>query len=167
MAGLGAVAARLVGTKKIIFTVHGWPFNEDRNIFSKIAIWFLSWITGLLSTHIINVSHNDFLQTHAMPFLRKKTSYIKNGIDTETAFLSREEARKLLFEKIEEQVPPPPTNPRFVIGTIAELTENKGLVYALDAVAKLRKKVKEDFVYIIIGDGEQRESLERRIRASA
>jgi glycosyltransferase involved in cell wall biosynthesis len=29
-AGLGAVAGRILGVKKIMYTVHGWAFNEDR-----------------------------------------------------------------------------------------------------------------------------------------
>src|ERR1700734_3367295 len=29
-AALGAPAARIAGVKKIIFTVHGWPFRENR-----------------------------------------------------------------------------------------------------------------------------------------
>ena len=29
-AALGALAGRLAGTSRIVFTVHGWPFKEDR-----------------------------------------------------------------------------------------------------------------------------------------
>ena len=31
-AGVGALAARLAGVSRIIFTAHGWPFAEKRNI---------------------------------------------------------------------------------------------------------------------------------------
>src|SRR5690242_919646 len=31
MGFIGALAGRITGVKKIIFTAHGWAFNEDRN----------------------------------------------------------------------------------------------------------------------------------------
>ena len=31
--GLGALAGRIAGVPKIIFSVHGWPFKEPRNLF--------------------------------------------------------------------------------------------------------------------------------------
>ena len=61
-AGLGALAGRLLGTKKIITTVHGWTFNEPRPAIEKLAIYFFSWLTMLLN-HIdrkstrLNSSH--------------------------------------------------------------------------------------------------------------
>ncbi|MDO8564480.1 MAG: glycosyltransferase, partial [bacterium] len=48
-AGLGALAARLCGTPLIVFTVHGWPFFEERNPLSKLVIRLFSYITVLLS----------------------------------------------------------------------------------------------------------------------
>src|SRR3989344_6929292 len=38
-AALGALAARIARAPNIIFTVHGWPFGEKRNPFTKILLW--------------------------------------------------------------------------------------------------------------------------------
>jgi len=38
--GLGSLAGRLAGVKKIIFTGHGWPFNEKRPWLQKKIISF-------------------------------------------------------------------------------------------------------------------------------
>ena len=39
--GIGALAGRLSGAKKIVFTAHGWAFNENRSSLSKNIIKFL------------------------------------------------------------------------------------------------------------------------------
>lgn len=52
---------------------------------------------------------------------------------------------------------------RTVIGTIANLTEQKGMDYLLDSAALLKGR-RNDFVFVIVGDGPLREGLERKKR---
>jgi len=136
--GLGSLAARIVGIPSIVFTVHGWAFNEDRSRLQKAIITFLSALTVFFSTRIIAISKNVYDETVGFPTARKKLSLVRNGIDM-PHFLSRAEARTEL------------TLPHdvFSIGTIAELTHNKGLKYLLDAVSE-----NTDTHLTIIGGGE-------------
>src|SRR3989338_9048192 len=67
-AGLGAFASKLLGIKKIIYTVHGFTWNENISIYQKINIAFFIWITMLLSTHIIILGEKDFGQAQMLPF---------------------------------------------------------------------------------------------------
>ena len=53
---IGALAGRIVGIKKIVFTIHGWAFNEDRNFVSKIFIKILHIFTIILCHKAISVS---------------------------------------------------------------------------------------------------------------
>ena len=46
--------------------------------------------------------------------------------------------------------------------TIAELTKNKGIRYAIDAVAELAHR-EIDVVYVVAGEGEERRDLERYV----
>src|SRR3989344_4048654 len=149
-AALGALAARLAGTRKIIFTAHGLPFKEDRNAIARAIIYFISWFTALLSHATIVVSKHDETIGKQTPFIGEKVRYIPIGIET-PSFLPREEAARALSIT---------TTARRIV-TIAELTKNKGIRYAIEAIAKLK-----DVEYFIIGDGELRQQLERYAKES-
>lgn len=140
--GLGALAGRLLGVKKIIFTVHGWPFRERRNILWRGLVWIASYVTLALSTRAIAVSQKD-LDDSPLP---GKTVYIKNGIPP-LSFMSRSDARSVLSRS--------PAPNELWIGTVAELTRNKGIDVLIRSVASA-----DEARFFIIGDGEERERLE-------
>ena len=148
-AALGALAARLVGVPKIIFTVHGWPFNEKRNEFVRVIIYLVSWFTAFLSHAVIVVSKSDEAQGKKMRWVEKKMYYIPIGIETPD-FIARDESLEALsLEKT--------STPRIV--TIAELTGTTGLRYGIEAVSILKSEG-VNAQYVIIGTGELRRRLE-------
>ena len=147
-AALGALAGRLLGVKRIVFTVHGWPFNEKRNEFARVMMYLISWLTAFLSHTVIVVSKSDEVQGKKMRWMSKKIQYVSTGIEI-PLFLSREEGSASL------SLPETPLR----VGTIAELTPNKGLKYAIEAIS-IMKEEGVDTSYSIIGDGEQRAELE-------
>ena len=148
-AALGALASRLCGIKKIIFTVHGWPFKEPRNSFSKFIIYVLSCLTALLSHETITVSERDRHIGEHMWFVKNKMEWIPLGIQTQE-ILSRDKASSILSIVTKR--------PRIV--TIAELTANKGIKFGIEAIALLRQ-TNIDVEYFIIGEGEERKALEQ------
>ncbi|KKQ82009.1 MAG: putative membrane protein [Parcubacteria group bacterium GW2011_GWF2_38_76] len=156
--GIGALAARVSGIPKIIFTAHGWPFNENRNPLSKVAIWIVSWITVLLSTKTIVIDEHDLRQGRRLPFCRQKFTLIHNGINS-FEYLEKDAARDYLVQKLEKD----PFLGRISIGTIAELTENKGINYGIEAISLLAPAIKKKISYIVIGEGENRKKLENLI----
>ncbi len=79
--GVGALAARLAGVKKILFTVHGWPFWEPRHRGARGLIYMASWFTALLCHRVIVVSDYDLQVARNMPFVAPKVARIYNGID--------------------------------------------------------------------------------------
>ncbi len=155
--GLGAFAGRLRGVRKIIFTAHGWAFNEDRPLYQKIVIAFVSWITMLLCTDIITLSNREMKQALMFPRMEGKIKMIHLGI-TPPKFFATSSARHLLQAKI-----PTPLDKAIIIGTIAELHINKGLEYAIDAFEKIIGRF-PTVIFIVIGEGEQREYLEKIIK---
>ena len=153
--GLGALAARIAGIKKIVFTVHGFAFNEQRPVWQKKLITFMSWLTIVLCTDVIFISKTEYEQACCWLGVRNKAKLIYNGIET-PHFLPRTEARTTLAENIKEPVAL--FENKTIIGTVAELTENKGLHVALEAVKDI-----PNVMYIIIGQGE----LQAKLKASA
>ena len=158
--GIGALAGRIAGIKKIIFTAHGWPFEEDRNFLSKFLIYSASYITILLSHQSIVVTKKDF-QIAQRFWAKIKVTLIPIGIDSNYEIISKEESRKTLSEKF-KFLSPEVWKQNIIIGSVGELTKNKGYIFALEAMAQLKKEKFENFFYLIIGEGEDEKMLKER-----
>lgn len=156
-AGLGALAGRMLGVKKIIYTVHGFAFHENRPFYQKAMIAFISWITMLLSTDVITLYEKALRETKHFPYITDKLHLIHPGIAVPT-FFATSSARQLLQQRTSL-----PFEKKILIGTIAELHTNKGLGYALEAFQKLASH-SPSFIFFIIGEGEERGQLEAMIK---
>ena len=71
----GALAARIAGVKKIIFTAHGWAFNEDRNFISKCFLKIIHILTVILCHEVISVS--EITKKQIGKIFNKKITVIK------------------------------------------------------------------------------------------
>lgn len=171
--GLGALAARMIKNKnaprKIIYTVHGWAWNESRPVYQKAAIAFASWLTMLSCTDIITLSKKETDQALAFPFVKNKIRHIPLGI-TPPVFYGRNNALDVIekrldenAEKVEKKNERMPLERRPIIGTISELHPNKGLTYLITAAVEIKKKF-PTLAVIIVGDGELRPTLEAKIK---
>lgn len=150
IAGIGALAGKIVGVKKIVFTVHGWPFGEKRNIVARTCIYFVSWLTALLSDHVITVSEFDLQAARAMPFVSHKVTRIYNGIDTNVQLYDADVVRHSFPKGVK------------ITGTIGELNKNKNHI----ALIEEAKRNPEMYV-AIVGDGELRPWLKSKIEEYA
>lgn len=156
--GLGSLASRIRGVKNIIFTAHGWAFNEKISFLSKLCRKFISWLTIMYSHNVIVLSKKEYSQVRYWPIVKRKLHIIPTGIKP-FPLLDKQSARQKLIE-----IKPELNNHKDEtwIGVIAELHKNKNLDLTIDAiniVSNLNVKC------IIIGDGEEREKLERKISA--
>ena len=155
--GMGAFIARVMRINRIIFTAHGWPFYEKRNIVWRTLAWFFSYLTTLLSHKVIVVSQHDY-NRHMMPFQSYKLINIQTAVP-EIDFKSRDDARNILFsrENIEQH------KNHFWLITNAELNNNKNLFTAIDAVVKYNETTHQKIYYSIMSDGELKEQIESYI----
>jgi len=156
--GLGSLAARLSGIPKIIFTAHGWAFNEDRSLISKMIIKLVYWITIILSDTTIAVSENIKNRVFGWPFISNKITVVHNGVK-EIDFYEKEIAREKINannSKVDKE--------KFLIGTIAELHPIKGLDILIDSAKEITKD--ENVQFVIIGEGQIRQELEEKIQSS-
>jgi len=127
---------------RLIFTAHGWAINEDRPQWQIWLIKFFSKMTALFYDKIICVSEYDrkiALKHKIAP--AEKLVTIHNGIDLNIPFLSKKQAQKRLIGR----------ESPLLIGTIAEWTKNKGLIYLIKAVQTLSSKEPD---LVLIGSGE-------------
>lgn len=157
--GLGALAGRLAGTPKIIFTVHGLATNEDRPAWQKTLIKFSHWLGMVFCHEIITVS--DSLKKEIINWygLKNKVTTIHNGLNPSKLF-ERSIARKEILGKVDN---------KFWIGTISELHKNKGLDYLIEAFTSTVRSLLGNSLgwslnLVIVGEGEERANLEKLIK---
>ncbi len=156
--GIGALAARIAGVPKIVFTAHAWAFNENRSALSKTLIKLFSWMTVALCHRTIAVSNAVAHDMRNLPFVRRKITVIPNGIGP-VNFYSKGEARRALA--LTHPVLDACENDLW-LGTVAELHPVKGLSYAIEAIP-LITHVHPRLRYLIAGEGEERAALEKLI----
>jgi glycosyltransferase involved in cell wall biosynthesis len=159
---IGALAGRLCLVPRIIFTAHGWAFNEDRPLWQKNVFKLVHWITILLSHVTIAVSHG-MRSEMTLPFIKKKMVVVHLG-RTIPDMRYKDDARGVLEMKVKD------TRARLIdyhddlwLGTIAELHPIKRLNRAINAVSVLVKEV-PNLRFIIIHDGSERERLTEQVR---
>lgn len=156
---LGAIVGRLLRVPKIIFTAHGWAFNEDRPFWQRLIIKKIHWFTVLLSDKTIAVSKEVVKQMN-WPFAKSKMAVVYNGRNI-ADLKERNEARRIILEH----------EPRlqkykddFWSMTIAELHPVK----RHDAVIKSMKEVVRRWPYtrhLVISGGQDEAYLKRLIKA--
>ena len=156
---LGSIAARIAGVPHIIFTAHGWAFNEDRPIIARLFIKLAAFMTIALSDLTIAVSNAVAKKAPAWG-MRKKIIIMHLPISKGKTLLEKRSAREHFLAKnsgLRE-------DSRAWVGIVAELHKNKGISYAIEAMhdSDIQKKA----VLIIVGSGQEHVALENQIRAS-
>lgn len=154
---LGSIAAKLAGVPKIIYTVHGWVFHEPLSPFTKIFYYLAEKVTAFFKSKIICVSEFDRkIAIEKKVAKAEKLVTIHNGIDRATIkHYEKDEARKRLSVITGKEL----KHDKIVIGTVANFYKTKGLPYLIDAAHTLPQ-----YTFLIIGEGPERQSLEKRIR---
>ncbi|MDD4761430.1 MAG: glycosyltransferase, partial [Candidatus Pacebacteria bacterium] len=176
---IGALAGKLAGVKKIIFTAHGWVFSDENLSSLKRFFYILAHkAAGFFQDKIINVSEYDrklAIKYKVAP--EEKLVTIKNGLDINYFFnnlCSKEEARKkitdiifndeFLISKINKQQK---DLGGFWIGSIGRLVKEKNYQLFVEAVKILKEnfqKEEEKLSFFIIGDGYEKETLKLKMK---
>lgn len=153
---LGALAGRLAGVPRIVFTAHGWAYRESRSLVWRILVWKVSWLTVFLSHAIIVVSERDWRGAPVL-FSRRKVYVVHNGV---ASFLQvpKEEARRFLASNLAALQ----KLPKWVL-IPAELTRNKGIDFAIRAFARVSTSI-DDTALVVVGGGEEHARLTDHIK---
>jgi len=149
---LGSLAGAFTNAK-IVFTAHGFIFNEPFSPFIKWCYLMLEKFASLFRDYIITVSDADkksALDNHLIS--PNKISTIHNGSPS-INFLSREEACGKL------RLPPD----KIILGSVANFYKTKGLDVLIDAISQLNTDLLTKIHLAIIGEGKERILLEKKI----
>lgn len=154
---IGAVAAKLAGVPKVIFTAHGWVFNPDNKLSwlrRRFYIW-LHKIAAKFQDKIISVSQYDgqlALRYRIAPLEKLLTIY--NGIGP-VNFIGKNEARRILKKltgaPVDEKGP--------WIGSVGRLVVEKDYETFIEAAALL-----PNTNFFIIGSGYELPKLQSKIK---
>lgn len=152
--GVGALAGRIAGVPKIIFTAHGWAFNEGRPVWQKAIIALLHYLTIIFAHETLCNSEATRRDCAWMPFVQKKIRVIRLGVSP-IAFIERTEAREFLSPKNVNA---------FWIGMVGELHTTKGIFEAVEGFEAVAKEY-PDARLLVAGEGDAKAELEKQINA--
>jgi glycosyltransferase involved in cell wall biosynthesis len=183
---IGAWAGKWAGIDKIIYTAHGWVFKEKISSFKKNLYLFLEKFSSKFKNHIICISQNDYdlaLKHKISP--EDKLLLVYNGIQTNTQFMEKHEAREFIFNQIRLQDKNQTTEfniddleinsdkpiSRYIpldentkiIGTISNLYPNKNIETLIHGAPKLNT-IYRNLIFVIIGSGPEKEKLEKLVK---
>jgi glycosyltransferase involved in cell wall biosynthesis len=127
---LARIAAKLAGTKKIIYTAHGFVFNEPMSNIKRTVYIYIERVGAMLGDKVIAVSKKDCDSALENRLARQdKLAFIPNAIPE----IRSDSLRAADEVKRELQIP----EDEFVIGTISNFYDTKGHVYLIEAVKRL------------------------------
>ena len=159
--GVGALIGRLCRVPNVIFTAHGWAFNEDRPGGQKLVIKLLHYLTILLSHRTIMVV-GALLRQLPWPGVEARSKIIYLGRSIGATF-SREEARARIAEIM--HLDPAETAKQQWVGTIGELHPIKRQKVLIESMVPLLREDPKLRLFII-GGGELLHTLREQIAAS-
>ncbi|MDR0823004.1 MAG: glycosyltransferase family 4 protein [Endomicrobium sp.] len=149
---IGRIAAKLAGVKSIIHTIHGYGFNETQKFFVKYIFVYIEKFCAIITDKLIAVAREDIKKGVKYNIAKEdKFVLIRAGID------------EIFFQ---DYAPSPEFKNSLTDGksvqlvlTIGPFKPQKNTADFIKAAAEVLKE-KDDVLFAIVGDGEQREQLE-------
>ncbi len=150
---IGAFAGRLRRVPRIIFTAHGWAFNEDRPLWQRVVLKLIHALTVMLAHTTIVVSKTTKQQLN-VPFVARKMTVIHNGIAPQE-ILAQHDARTQLAMKYHELSPYLHDPWSVSIGELHPTKQHDVMIRAMRRIVEMQPHAR----HIIMGGGESQKSL--------
>jgi len=153
---LGRVAAKLNKVDTIIHSVHGFAFSPNHSRIKNHIYIGIEKLISRITDHFIFVAKSDMETAKKKGFVKDNYSLIRSGFTFER-FL-----KKFNNEKIQKKY-----NIRknaFICGIIAPFKPQKGLFHLIK-IAEIVIRKNKNILFIIAGDGDLRDDIERELRS--
>jgi glycosyltransferase involved in cell wall biosynthesis len=160
---VGSLAAHGLRAKlpglKVVYRIGGWTFNDPWPTYMKRLYIWLERLSARWKDYIVLNNTHDLDQARTLKIRpRRNAVCIYNGLDPYMPFLARDEARTFMDAKTPDIARS--TTYDWLVGTIANLYPTKDIPTLVRAAARVGGNVR----FIVIGDGEQRDAIERLIK---
>ncbi len=151
---LGTIAAKRARITAVVFTAHGWAFNEDRPLPERVIIKALHYLTVLLSTRTIAVSR-AVVEEMNWPGAEKKMKVINPGRSIGVMY-ERVPARAEMIRHCPSLAPFSTAMWIVCLAELHPIKQHHILLAAFDRLRLTHKEVK----LVLIGEGKERERIE-------
>lgn len=169
----GRLAAKQTGISPIVTTVHSLLRYDYINPVARLLATLLDKSTRGLSHYYIAISEKIKSQLQAERIPASKIEVVHHGIDihkfspqadekaAELALQWGKEESKSEESKLEKDES---EEGKFLIGAISRLHPVKGFTYFIEACARLHQQAPDRFRFILVGDGPERQNLEKLVQ---
>lgn len=148
IARLASVNARKKGSR-VVYMAHGFHFFKGAPLSNWLIYYPVERVLARLTDMILTINNEDYCAAKKFPL--KNVEMVPGvGIDLSRFTPSTEKKAELRADLGIE-------NFKFVIMSVGELSDRKNQIVILQAMAKLKNP---DIIYVICGDGSNRELLE-------
>jgi len=147
----GRIAAKLAGVQIIVHTIHGFPFHPHQSKLAYIFYENLERIAGLFCDRAISVNNFEKeLAINKKIIAERKITSIYNGIKE---LKSANQINRTTYNIPNEDI---------VIGTMSRLSDPKNMLSITQVAIEVIQKA-DNISFVFVGDGEQREQIEKLI----
>ncbi len=156
---LGRIAARRAGVPAVIHTPHVFPFDMRSGAAARLLYRAIERRLARWSDRIVCVSRAGMLSAAAAGVAPAgQYDIIPNGVDLEEL-----DGRPPQTADRKHELGIPPAAP--VVGAVGRLSRQKNFRLLIDAADAVCHTMPEVY-FVIVGEGEERQRLERRIEAA-
>jgi glycosyltransferase involved in cell wall biosynthesis len=160
---LASVFPMRIRPLKVIYRIGGWTFNDPWPNWKKKLWVILEKVSAHWKDFVIVNCQSDFNQAKKLKIKpRQELVLVHNGLDVyKINLLQREEAKVKIFERISKQWGKV-FQVENIVGTIANFYPVKALEYFIETAQYFKND--DNIIFVIIGDGQERERLEAKIK---
>lgn len=155
---LGRLAAKLTGTKNIVYTAHGFHFYKGAPIMNWLVYYPIEKFMARWTDSIITINQEDYL------LAKKKFKTRKNGnvfkVDGVGIDLNKYKTTDTEAKDFKSTIGI--NRDDFVVSIIGELNNNKNHMQLIKSVEKLKEKHK-NLKCLIVGNGENEKTIREYI----
>lgn len=155
---LGRLAAKLTGTKNIVYTAHGFHFYKGAPIMNWLVYYPIEKFMARWTDSIITINQEDYL------LAKKKFKTRKNGnvfkVDGVGIDLNKYKTTDTEVKDFKSTIGI--NRDDFVVSIIGELNNNKNHMQLIKSVEKLKEKHK-NLKCLIVGNGENEKTIREYI----